>query len=82
MVWICEFQNKNESAWAYVFGTRKEALDQGKELLKLGFKRKQVVAPEGTQEERLKAYEDHPEKHILQNDEYQILKQDHYYFGA
>lgn len=82
MVWVCEFQPKGESTWAFVFGTRKEALTEGKTLEKHGYKRKQVIEPTGTPDERTKQYEDSPEKHILFDDEYQILKQDYYYFGA
>lgn len=82
MVWVCEFQIKGEATWVYVFGTRKEALAEGRRLELGGFKRKQVIDTSGTFDERTKQYEDHPEKYCLLNDEYQILKQEHYYFGA
>ena len=65
-----------------VFGKRKEALREGRVLETNGFKRKQVIDPVGTFDERTKQYENHPEKHILLDNEYQILKQEYYYFGA
>lgn len=32
MVWVCEFQYKNESAWAIVVATKKEAVREGNML--------------------------------------------------
>lgn len=66
MVWVCEFQNKGESAWASVVGTRKEAIAIGKQLETAGFTRVY-----GTKE-----YD------TLENDTYHIYKTDQYYFGA
>lgn len=67
MVWVCEFQNKNESAWAYVVGTRREAIAKGKQLeADHGF-----IRVFGTKE-----YD------TIENDTYHIYKTDQYYFGA
>lgn len=83
MVWICEFQAEGERIeWRCVYGTRKEALIQGKFLETQGYKRKQVIPTIGNDNERIKQYEDHPEKHSLLDNEYQILKQEYYYYGA
>lgn len=83
MVWICEFQADGERAiWCYVFGKRGQALSQGKHLETLGYKRKQVLKTTGTQDERIKQFETKPEKYSLLPNEYQIIKQDCYYYGA
>ena len=66
MVWVCEFQHKNESPWAFVYGLKKEAIAQGIELeTNLGMKK--VNTSEFSQ---------------LDDGEYHVYKTDHYYFGA
>jgi DNA modification methylase len=65
MVWVCEFQYKNESAWAYVVATKREATRIGNQL--------------GPTMKKVKKSE---EFKSLNDNEYQIYKTEHYYFGA